>query len=53
MGASILCSGFSMRFPWLQEHGKKGQGMHWESLEPRDIQQQGTWTLMDAKFVKR
>jgi hypothetical protein len=41
-------SGFSMRFPWLQEHGKKGQGMHWESLEPRDIQQQGTWTLMDC-----
>jgi hypothetical protein len=43
-------SGFSMRFPWLQEHGKKGQGMHWESLEPRDIQQQGTWTLMDCFF---
>jgi len=43
-------SGFSMRFPWLQEHGKKGQGMHWESLEPLDIQQQGTWTLMDCLF---
>ena len=43
-------SGFSMRFPWLQEHGKKGQGMHWESLSPRDIQQQGTWTLEDCFF---
>lgn len=43
-------SGFSMRFPWLEEHGKKGQGMHWESLEPRDIQQQGTWTLMDCSW---
>jgi hypothetical protein len=43
-------SGFSMRFPWLQEHGKKGQGMHWESLEPQDIQQHGTWTLMDCLF---
>jgi hypothetical protein len=41
-------SGFSIRFPWLQKHGKKGQGMHWESLEPQDIQQQGTWTLMDC-----
>ena len=41
-------SGFSMRFPWLQEHGKKGQGMHWESLEPRMLQQQGTYTLMDC-----
>ena len=41
-------SGFSIRFPWLQEHGKEGQGMHWESLSPRDIQQQGTWTLMDC-----
>jgi hypothetical protein len=41
-------SGFSIRFPWLREHGKKGQGMHWESLEPQDIQQHGTWTLMDC-----
>jgi hypothetical protein len=40
--------GFSMRFPWLQEHGRPGQGMHWESLEPQDVQQQGTWTLMDC-----
>jgi hypothetical protein len=41
-------SGFSMRFPWLQKHGKKGQGMHWESLEPRMIQQNGTYTVMDC-----
>jgi hypothetical protein len=41
-------SGFSMRFLWLQAHGKNGQGMHWESLEPRMLQQRGTYTLMDC-----
>jgi hypothetical protein len=40
--------GFSMQFPWLQEHGRPGQGRHWESLEPQDIQQHGAWTLMDC-----
>jgi hypothetical protein len=43
-------SGFSMLFPWLREHGKKGQGRHWEPLEPRDIRQHGTWTLMNCLF---
>jgi hypothetical protein len=43
-------AGFSLRFPWLQEHGKKGQGMHWESLEPEMIQQRTTYTLTDCLF---
>jgi hypothetical protein len=43
-------AGFSMRFPWLQEHGKKGQGRHWESLEPPMLQQRGTYTLADCLF---
>ena len=43
-------AGFSMRFPWLQEHGKKGQGRHWESLEPRMLQQRTTYTLQDCLF---
>jgi hypothetical protein len=43
-------SGFSMRFPWLEKHGKKGQGMHWESLEPQMLQQLSTYTLMDCLF---
>jgi hypothetical protein len=43
-------AGFSMRFLWLLEHGKKGQGRHWESLEPRILQQRTTYTLMDCLF---
>jgi hypothetical protein len=43
-------AGFSMRFLWLQEHGKKGQGMHWESLEPQMLQQRTTYTLTDCLF---
>jgi hypothetical protein len=43
-------AGFSMRFLWLREHGKKGQGMHWESLEPRILQQRTTYTLTDCLF---
>jgi hypothetical protein len=43
-------AGFSMRFLWLREHGKKGQGTHWESLEPRMLQQRTTYTLTDCLF---
>lgn len=41
-------AGFSMRFLWLRKHGKKGEGMHWESLEPRMLQQRTTYTLTDC-----
>jgi hypothetical protein len=43
-------AGFSVRFLWLLEHGKKGQGMHWESLEPGMLQQRTTYTLTDCLF---
>jgi hypothetical protein len=40
-------AGFGIHFPWVEER-HPSQGWHWESLEPRYIQRDGTYTLMDC-----